>query len=65
MKNCEHTLLGIERNFPKTNFQACFVWFSIAGRPRSLDGIAKFDTNWNQFAWQIFNRFFMKNVIEL
>ena len=34
-----------------------FIWLRAVGDPKSFAGFAKLDTIWDQFAWQIFNRF--------
>ena len=52
--------LDKEKIFSKTKFWANLIWLRRAGAPASLEGIAKLDTNWEQFARQIFNSFLWK-----
>ena len=46
------------KEFPKTKFQTNLIWFRTIGLLRCIGGIAKLDAKCEQFAWQIFNRFF-------
>lgn len=48
------------KEFTKTKFQTNLIWFRTIGLLRSIGGIAKLDARCEQFAWQIFNRFFWK-----
>ena len=62
LENQRYTFLDIEKNFTKTESQTKFIKFSLVWTPRTLDGIWKLKTIWDQFAWQICNNFFMKNL---
>ena len=66
LENREHIILEANILFKilrqTSQFQTHLIWFRTIGAPKSLEGITKLDTIREQFAWQIFNSFFMKNV---
>ena len=52
------SLLDIEKNLNK--FSENLTWFMAVAGPRSVEGTAILDTNWEQFAWLILKRFLWK-----
>ena len=58
MEACGQLLLDTKKNFTKTKVQTKLVWFLSFEISRSLEGIAKLGTIWEQLAWQMFNSFF-------
>ena len=58
MENSRQILLDIEKNLNK--FSENLTWFMAVGGPRSVEGTAILDTNWEQFAWLILKRFLWK-----
>ena len=65
LEKSRHTIdeekLGIKGNFTITKFWTNLIEFRIFGPPKSHEGIAKLNPILEQFGWQIFKSFPIKN----